>query len=255
LAAYLEQRLDVNGIETAVFSAGEGAPLVFLHGGGTITGFDALLPLAANARLIVPHHPGFGASADDSGIDSLHDYHLHYLDLFDRLGLDEISLAGHSLGGALAARFALLHPRRVRRLALAAPWGLRVPEHPTVDIFSVPEDRVLEYLFADLTRFERLPPPTPEFLAERSREAASLARVLSTPYDPKLERWLHRIAAPTLLLWGDADRLIPVEQAAVWAEHIPDARIQTVPGAGHLLFDESPDAVTALGEFIGALPG
>ena len=116
---------------------------------------------------------------------------------------------------------------------------------------------MLGYLFADLTPFAGMPtPPTPEFLADRYREATSLARVLwKRPYDLKLQQWLHRIAAPTLLLWGDADRLIPVEQAAVWAAHIPDARSATVPGAGHLLFDESPDAVTALGEFIGALPG
>ncbi len=112
MAAFSEERHDINGIETAVLTAGEGAPVVYLHGGGTMTGFDALLPVADNARLIVPIHPGFGQSADDPSIDSLHDYHLHYLDLFDKLGLDEVSLAGHSLGGALAANFAILSPRR-----------------------------------------------------------------------------------------------------------------------------------------------
>jgi pimeloyl-ACP methyl ester carboxylesterase len=247
--AYEEQRYDINGIDTAVFSAGEGPPLVFFHGGGTMTGFDVLLPLAAKSRLIVPHHPGFGASGDDESIDARHDYHLHYLELFDRLGLGEIALAGHSLGGAMAASFALHHPERVRRLVLAAPWGLNVPEHPTTDIFSVPPEEIVSYLFADLSRFEDAPPPSSEFLAEREREGVSLARVVGQTYDPKLEKWLHRIAAPTLVLWGEADRLIPFEQAAVWAGHIPDAVVRTFPGAGHLLFDESEDAVTAVGEF------
>jgi pimeloyl-ACP methyl ester carboxylesterase len=253
MTTYVEQRYDINGIDTAVLSAGEGAPLVFFHGGGTVTGFDVLLPLAESARLIVPIHPGFGASADDPSIDSLHDYHLHYLDLFDRLGLGQFSLAGHSMGGALAANFALLQPGRVRRLVLAAPWGLNVPEHPTVDFFSIPPEQVLAYLFADLSRFEGMPPPPPEFLAAREREAASLARVLSPPpYDRKVQKWLHRIAAPTLLLWGEADRLIPAGQAPAWAAQIPDATIETVPKAGHLLFDESAEAVAAVGRHVGA---
>jgi pimeloyl-ACP methyl ester carboxylesterase len=254
MAAFTEERYDINGVDVAVLSAGEGEPLVFFHGGGTMTGFDSMLPLAENARLIVPIPPGFGESADDPSIDSLHDYHLHYLDLFDKLGLDEISLAGHSLGGALAANFAILSPRRVKRLVLASPWGLRVPEHPTVDIFSIPDEKILEYLFADLTPFADSPmPPPPEFLADRYREATSLARVLwKRPYDLKLQKWLHRIAAPTLLLWGDADRLIPVEQAAVWAGHIRNAQVRTIAGAGHLVFDESAEAAVAVAEHMGA---
>ena len=64
--------------------AGEGDPLVFLHGAGTVTGFDALLPLAERFRLIVPFHPGFGPSADDPTVDDIHDYRRHYLDLLRR---------------------------------------------------------------------------------------------------------------------------------------------------------------------------
>jgi pimeloyl-ACP methyl ester carboxylesterase len=254
MAAFTEERHDVNGIDTAVLVAGDGEPIVFFHGGGTMTGFDALLPLAENARLIVPNHPGFGASADDPSIDSLQDYHLHYLDLFERMGLEEISLAGHSMGGALAAWFAIQQPGRVRRLALAAPWGLRVPESPTTDIFSIPDEQILAYLVNDLSPYEGMPmPPPPEFLADRYRESTSLARVLwKRPYDLKLQKWLHRIAAPTLVVWGDADRLIPIAQASVWAAHIPGAEARTIAGAGHLLFDEKAESVAAVADFMGA---
>ena len=249
---FVEEHHEINGIDTAVLTAGEGPPIVFFHGAGTATGFDALLPLAENARLIVPNHPGFGASADDPSIDSVQDYILHYLDLFDHLGLDEISLVGHSLGGNMAATFALLYPRRVRRLALAAPWGLLVPEAPTVDFFAIPPEEVLAYLVADLTPYAALPPPPPEFLAARERETASFARVGGKrPYDLKIQRWLHRVAAPTLIVWGEADRLIPVAQAAVWREHIANARVHTLPGVGHLVFDETPDAVAAVAEHVG----
>ena len=254
MAQYTEEHYDVNGIDTAVFTAGEGPPLVFFHGAGTVTGFDKLLPLADRFRLVVPHHPGYGASADDASIDSIQDYVLHYLDLFDELGIDELTLAGLSMGGYMAATFAIQQAPRIQRLVLVAPIGMRVPEHPIVDIFSVPDEEILSYLATDMSVFEgHAPmPPTPEFLAERYRESTSTARVFwNRVYDPKLPKWLHRLTMPTLLLWGEHDRLVPVEQAAVWAEHIPNATVKTLPNAGHLLFDETADAAAAVSEFAG----
>src|SRR5919198_502396 len=214
MAAYTEERLTINGVETVVQVAGEGEALVYLHGAGTVTGFDALLPLAERFRLIVPFHPGFGPSADDPAIDDVHDYRRHYLDLFDELGLEELSLVGHSMGGWIAANFAADHPERVRRLVLV--------------------------------------PPTPEFLADGYREMTSAARVLwARPYDLKLGRWLHRLKMPTLILWGDADRMIPPGQAPVWADLIPGAEVRILPGVGHLAFDESSEAAQAVAGFVG----
>ena len=152
-ASFTQRTLDVNGIETVVLEAGGGEPLVFLHGAGTITGFDSLLPLAERFRLIVPHHPGFGLSADDPTVARIEDYARHYLDVFDLMGIRELSLVGHSMGGWLAATLAIDGTERVRRLVLAAPLGLRVPEHPTQDIFTIPGDQFLEHLSADLSIF------------------------------------------------------------------------------------------------------
>ena len=255
MTEYREEHLEVNGIDTAVFTAGEGPPFVFLHGAGTVTGFDCLLPLAERFRLIVPHHPGYGAAADDPSIDDIHDYVRHYLDLLDLLELEELSLGGLSMGGYLAATFSIYQAQRVRRLVLAAPIGLRVPENPTVDIFSVPDEELLGYLAEDMSVFEgHVPmPPTPEFLAERYRESTSTARVFwKRVYDLKLPRWLHRLTTPTLILWGEQDKLVPVEQAAVWAEYIPEAEVRILPGVGHLIFDESREAVDAIADFVGA---
>jgi pimeloyl-ACP methyl ester carboxylesterase len=187
-------------------------------------------------------------------VSRIEDLARHYLDLLDRLGIRELSLVGHSMGGYLAATFAIDHAERVRRLVLAAPLGLRVPDHPTTDIFTIPGEELLEHLSADPSVFEgKVPdPPTPEFLAQSFREATSAARILwERPYDPRLERWLHRLTMPTLLLWGDADRIIPVEQIDVWADRVRGAERRTLPGVGHLLFDESPDAVTAVADFVG----
>jgi pimeloyl-ACP methyl ester carboxylesterase len=254
MAAYARDTLTINGIETVVLSAGDGEPLVYLHGAGTVTGFDALLPLAERFRLIVPVHPGFGESADDPAIDDVHDYRRHYLDLFDELGLEQLSLIGHSMGGWIGSNFAIDHPERVRRLVLVAPLGLKVDEHPTVDIFTIPGHEIGAWLANDLSVFEgHVPvPPTPEFLADGYREMTSAARVLwARPYDLKLARWLHRLTMPTLILWGDADRVIPAGQAPVWAEHIPGAEVKVLPGVGHLVFDESAEAAEAVAGFVG----
>jgi pimeloyl-ACP methyl ester carboxylesterase len=255
MPGWREERFDVNGIDTAVFTAGEGPPLVYFHGGGTALGFDGLLPLAERFRLILPNHPGYGASADDPSIDDVHDYVRHYLDLFDLLGLDEFALAGHSMGGYLAAVFSVYQAERVRRLALLSPIGLRVREHPTIDIFSVPDEELLSYVTADMSILEgRFPsPPTPEFLADRYREATSTARVFwARVYDVKLPKWLHRLTMPTLLLWGEVDRLVPSEQAPVWAEYIPGAEVKIFPGVGHAIVEESREAVDLIGDFVGA---
>jgi pimeloyl-ACP methyl ester carboxylesterase len=254
MAAYSQQTVTINGVDTVVQSAGEGEPLVYLHGAGTVTGFDALLPLAERFKLIVPFHPGFGPSADDPAIDDVHDYRRHYLDLLDELGVDELSLVGHSMGGWIGATFAADHPQRVRRLVLAAPFGLKVDEHPTLDFLSVPGEELPGYLTADLSIFEpHVPmPPTPEFLADRYRETTSAARLMwERPYDLKLPRWLHRVTMPTLILWGDADALIPAGQAPVWADLIAGSEIRVLPGVGHLLFDESSEAVGAVADFVG----
>jgi pimeloyl-ACP methyl ester carboxylesterase len=252
---FREERHTVHGVETVVLSAGEGEPLVYFHGAGTTTGFDALLPLAERFRLIVPFHPGWGPSEDDPTIDDVHDFRRHYLDLFDALGLGEIALAGSSMGGWIAANFAADHGERVRSLVLVSPVGLRVDEHPTTDIFSIPDDEVFGRLTEDMSVFEgHVPmPPTPEFLADRYREATSAARVMwARSYDLKLHRWLHRLRMPTLLLWGGADRLIPVEQADVWAGLIPGAEVKRLPGVGHLVFEEALEACEIVASFVEA---
>jgi pimeloyl-ACP methyl ester carboxylesterase len=254
MATFGEERLTIRGVDTVVLTAGDGEPLVFLHGAGTVTGFDALLPLAERYRLVVPYHPGFGPSADDATVDEIHDYRRHYLDLLDELGIGEFALVGQSLGGWLAANVAIDHTERVRRLVLAAPLGLKVDDHPTTDMFAIPGEEVFGYLTADMSVFDgHVPmPPTPEFLADRYRETTSAARLLwARPYDLKLHRWLHRLTMPTLILWGDADRLIPHEQAPYWAELIPGADVKLLPGVGHLIFDESREAVDAIGAFVG----
>jgi pimeloyl-ACP methyl ester carboxylesterase len=236
-----------------VLQAGRGEPLVYLHAAGTMGGFQELLPLAEGRTLVIPTHPGFGASDDDPRIDSVLDYVVHYATLFDQLGLDgPVDLAGHSLGGWIASMFTVFHGHRVRRLALACPAGLWVPEYPTTDLFMIPAEALASRMFA---RPPALAPPegpdANEMKVTRYRELTSLARFCwSRNYEPKLERWLSRITVPSLLLWGEQDRIIPVQQSKYWAERLGGpAEIATFADAGHVLWRESPEAVGRLAAF------
>lgn len=256
--AFEKKRLRVNGIEITVLVAGTGPDVLYLHGAGTTTGFDALLPIARHARLLVPLHPGFGSSQDDPSVEDVHDLRRHYLDLADQLGLTRFVLAGHSMGGYLAASFAIDHPERVAALVLASPIGLRLPELPTVDLFALPPDKIVEHLTQKPEIFlAGTPDPlTPEFLADQYREMTSAARLLwAGPYDRKLDRWLHRIRMPALVLWGEADRLVPSGQCAEWVKRLDNAESRVFPGLGHLLFDESPEVAEEVARFAARVTG
>jgi pimeloyl-ACP methyl ester carboxylesterase len=202
----------------------------------------------------VPFHPCFGESDVDEAVDSVHDYVLHYLDLFDALGLDRLRLAGHSLGGWIAATFAVEHAHRLERLALLSPVGLRVPEAPTVDIFKIPPHELPGYLIANPAVLEKLmaAPPDVDGIVAQYREMTSAARIAWTrAYDPKLPRWLHRVRVPTLILWGRHDRMLPAAQAEVWGRLLPRAQVQVLESCGHGLVIEDEAAVAAVTAFMG----
>jgi len=253
MSNFVKRDVVVDGIRVQLLEAGQGEPLVYLHGAGTTSGFAELLPLAASRRLIIPIHPGFGASEDDPAINSVLDYVIHYGALFDELNLSRpVDLVGHSLGGWMASLIAVFSSHRVRRLALACPAGLRVKEHPTADMFKIRAEQVPSLIVSSAQALARMPAanPTNDVKIARYREMTSLARIIwERNYEPKLERWLGRVSAPTLLLWGTQDRIIPVGQATHWARLIRSSEISLVEGAGHLLFFEASDAVTRLAGF------
>jgi pimeloyl-ACP methyl ester carboxylesterase len=199
----------------------------------------------------VPYHPGFGLSGDAKGIESVDDYVRHSFDLLAALGIDRLVLFGHSLGGWFAVRFAAAHPERVRRLVLAAPYGLEAPAHPPANVGAMSPDQILAALTNDPTVFAgKVPVPLDApFIAAQARELQSAGRVLPGPFDPALEGQLGGVTMPVLLLWGDDDKIVPVGHAEVWKAALPNARDVIFAGRGHLLFHEDPTAVAAVMAF------
>ena len=256
MADFTRRKLKINGIDTVVLEAGSGSPLVFLHGAGTVTGFDFAAAWSRKFRVVIPYHPGFGASADDPAVTEIHDYVLHYLELFEALELRQFRLVGQSMGGYIATKFAVEHGARVERLVLACPIGLPVPPgQPTVNFLEVPPEQLPALLgHSPQTVIKHLPAgaPPPEFIAERVKEATTAARVLGggkRTFDEKLPRYLHRLTMPTLLIWGNQDKLTPTAQHKTWAKALPNATVRLFDNAGHLVLDEAPAAVEAIAAF------
>ncbi|HTX23631.1 MAG TPA: alpha/beta hydrolase [Steroidobacteraceae bacterium] len=244
----------VNGVRTVVYVGGQGRPVVYWHGAGAWHGFDFAHAWTERFKVIVPFHPGWGESDDDPRMDSMSEYLLHYLDLFDQLNLVQFDLVGFSLGGWMAAEFATAHNHRVRRLVLVAPAGLADPQHPGPPLGSWTLEEMYAHLVSDLSVLKPyLPAP-----ADAARHAAEIARELQStrrlaaqgPFNPRLERWLHRLTMPTLLVWSKDDRLAPVGRSAKWMERLPNAKLALFEKAGHLVLDELEAARDCVCKFL-----
>jgi pimeloyl-ACP methyl ester carboxylesterase len=253
MSKLVREEYTIDGVKTVVYTGGKGDPLVFFHGAGTVDGLDFTEAWTDKFRVIAAYHPGWGESGDDPSFTEMHDYVMHYLELFDALKLDTFNLVGLSLGGYLAAKFAIEHSHRVKKLALIAPYGMHDPEHPTLDIISTPGEQLVPMLASNFEVLKNRLPANPDidFIAARYRESTTVARLLwEHPIDSRLPRYAHRLKMPTLILWGDEDKIIPVQQAQLWRNHIPNAEVMIVKGAGHLVHLEKPEVLPAIARFL-----
>ena len=244
--------LDVGGKAIQVWSGGSGPPLLYLHGAGVSWWMPAHDLLAARHRVHAPVHPGFGASEGFEEIEGMDDLVFHTLDVMDALGLERPDVVGLSLGGWLAAELALRQPARVKRLVLVDAAGTRVPGAERADLFMVPPARARGLLFADpdsAVARQVVPEASPPERLEadlRGREAA--ARLSWNPHVAyrKLTSRLGRIKAPTLVIWGAQDRVLPLALGQAYQRGIPGARLETVEECGHLPPFERPERFARL---------
>lgn len=249
-----EETISVGGVDVHTWVGGEGAPLLVLHGAGGNRGFTrAMHQLAAHYTLWAPTHPGFGRSGDAEwmeGIDDLARFHLWFMDAA-RLGRPHVM--GHSIGGWAAAEMAAMSPGAIDRLILVAPAGLKPEKGEILDIFFHTPAQVRELTVHDPKAipewdelFGRAPTPAELEIAERNREMT--ARLTWKPYmhNPRLDRFLPRVANPTLILWGREDHIIPVECGEQYRRALPNARLTVLETCGHLPPIEQPDVFARL---------
>ena len=245
----------IDGIETVVYAIGQGEPLVYFHGGGTFHGFEWSRALANDFRVYHPIHPNFGESGD-APFDQMADYVTRYEMLFPALGLDTFHLAGASMGGHMAARYAAANPGDIDKLVLNAAAGLKSDQAQVGNFGQVPPDQIRFMFVTDPAWIEPYWPanPTPEWQALRDREqrAAFASREDADATDRALRQGLRGFDRPTLLLWGEKDRVVPPLFVQEWREVLPHAEVAMIANGGHLLLDEFPAAVEAMRRFLKA---
>jgi pimeloyl-ACP methyl ester carboxylesterase len=230
---------------------GKGPPLLFLHGAG---GAGVWLPfmeaLSETCDVIVPVHPGFGRSDTPEWLDQLSDLAYFYLDLIEALKIDHLHLVGNSLGGWIAAEMAVRSTRRLRTLTLIGAAGLHVNGVAKGDLFLwPPEERVRNLYFDQRMAEQRLAQPITEEQSDIAiKNELMTANLAWQPrfHDPQLRKWLHRIDVPTLIVWGDSDKIFPKPYGEEYHRLIKNSRFEVLSGCGHLPHVEKADAFVTL---------
>jgi pimeloyl-ACP methyl ester carboxylesterase len=252
-----------DGTRLRMIDTGQGAPVVFIHGfAASIYSWRKTLPavLAAGYRVIAFDNRGFGFSdkpADDYGNAA---YARLVVALLDTLHLPSAVLVGHSMGGAIAAEVALRYPARVRGLVLidAAGFGVRWPGILKVGRWPGAggvatairgrwvTERLLRFMYANPSKVTEqdvdqyyAPVPEPGY----GRAARGVLRAFR--FDTLVGR-LGTVAAPTLVVWGAEDRLIPARDGSRLAAELPRGVFVVIPRTGHAAAEESPDEVNRL---------
>lgn len=247
------ERIELGGIAVETEIAGTGPPLLFLHGGDYVAQNRPFLDrLARRFQVVAPRHPGFGNTPRPAWFRTVHDIAYLYLDLLDRLDLNETVLAGSSFGGWVAIEIAVRSQTRLGRLVLIDTLGVKFggrEERDIADIYALSAEEVVRRLFVEPARAvpDYATLDDAELLAiARDREATALYGWKPYMHDPALAHWLHRITRPALVLWGEEDGIVAPAYGARLAGALPNARFERVARAGHYPQIEQPEAVAAL---------
>src|SRR4051794_29465047 len=263
--------LDVGPDRLAYVELGEGdPPVLLLHGlGGNWTAWLETLPaVARERRVIAVDLPGFGASAPGSDGISIPGYARTIERFCERMGLDEVVVAGSSLGGWVAAELTLRAPELVRGLVLVDAAGIVPTRSERIRAVSMMRGAELgsplaprfRAAIAARPRLRKLALKYP--VAEPTGLAADLVYMALPPApDPGFgpaftaarrswsDAWcdqLTEIDCPTLILWGERDSLLPLRHAREWARRIRGSQLHVIPEAGHLPMLERPTLVNGL---------
>jgi pimeloyl-ACP methyl ester carboxylesterase len=240
-------RITVCGIDLEVLQRGSGAPLVLLHGMDTVAPQARFLDLLGDhAEIVAPSAPGFGHSPRPKDFDTIYDLVHLYLALLDELPYAKVNLLGLSFGGWLAAEVAAACSHRLDRLILVDPVGIKLGDPKSrdiLDVFNAHPSEVRRRSWHDDCKAPDFDALSDEELIVHARNWESLCLYAWHPclYNPQLARWLDRVRAPTLVLWGASDRIVLPEYGRAYAGLIPGARFEVIEEAGHHPELEQPE--------------
>lgn len=241
--------IDINGHACRVWTKGSGPKIGWLAGfGGLPRWIPFLDELAKSRTVIVPSLPGHPGATGHTLLDSHLDWIIAVRQIIAKSGLEGEDIAGSSVGGSFVAEFAALWPNKVKRVAMIAPWGLFDEKDPATDVWAQRPDDQPGVLCANPQIWKDLKEVPPgansvEWPIEQVRASEAAARAFWPLGNTKIEKRLPLIQAPTLLLWGEQDRVMPRSYADRMSSLIGGtATIKTIAGAGHLAELDQPQA-------------
>jgi pimeloyl-ACP methyl ester carboxylesterase len=235
--AFQEGFVEADGFRIRYLAAGEGTPLVHLHGAGGLLLTHAHELLSAHYRVILFELPGFGESPENTRTNTQRELAATMLTAMSALGIDRCNLMATSFGGRVALWMAVQQSERVQALVLEGPGAIRPPGHRSPG--GTPEEmaRLL------LAHPERHPLPPPKAPGVMARQRALVGRLRGPDRDPELEAALRHLATPTLVLFGNLDRVMPPEMGRHYKELLPNCHLVFVHDAGHEISIDRPEAV------------
>ena len=254
------QKLRDGKINVEMEVVGSGEPLLFLHGAGGLMGIDPFIDeLGKDFKVIAPSLPGYGESTGGELIDDVIDAALFYHELMDTMGIPSANIVGQSMGGMLAAEVAALDIHRAKKLVLVSSAGFWLDEHPIPDLFAAQLYELGELLFHDpkspAAQAITTIPTDIEALGvmylERTKRFSTASKFLWPIPDRGLKKRIHRIAAPTLVIWGESDRLIPPVYAREFTSRIKNSGEVIIKQAGHMLmYEQTTEFCKAVRNFL-----
>lgn len=249
----------VGRFDVQVWEQGSGDPLLYLHGYERHPGGAGFLRrLAADRRVLAPEQPGYGSSTGFESFTDVLDVALFYRELVESWGIDRVDVVGHSLGGMFAAELAAIAPQLVNRLVLVNAYGLWLDDEPTLDPFGA-ADQVKAAKWhgtppkAEPTNFVPVEGDPHAAILFAAQNLGSATKFMWPIADRGLRRRLPLIDAPTLVVHGTSDGLLPLSYAEEFVRLIPQASLAPIEAAGHYPMVEQEDAfVSAVTTFLNS---
>lgn len=242
-----ETSVTVGDIQVQMSTGGSGAPLLFLHGGEGLAGWEPWnTPIGQQHTVYAPTYPGFFGTLRPSWVSTVNDVAHFTLELAQSLGLTQYVLMGHSLGGWIAAEIAAMAQSDLKGLVLVDAAGIKPEEGEITEMFMVSAETRKQKVFFDTSQVPNYEwhnrELTPEEQAVAHANMEMTYRLAWKPYlhNPSLPFYLRKLRIPTLVVWGREDAIIPLECGELYQKAIPNSTLKVIDRSGHQPHIEKP---------------